>query len=104
MDRMASSAAATVAAFPALANISVVRSWTGLEGLTPDGVPYISPSARHPGLWHVFGFCGHGFQLSPAVGETVARSLTTGSLDPRLAPFAADRFAKDTTRAKEALR
>lgn len=104
MDRMASSAAATVTAFPALANIAVVRSWTGLEGLTPDGVPYISPSARHPGLWHVFGFCGHGFQLSPAVGEAVAQSLTTGTVDSRLAPFAADRFAQDPVLKKEALR
>ena len=96
MDRMASSAAATVTAFPALAGIPVLRTWTGLEGTTPDGIPYIGPSARHAGLWHVFGFCGHGFQLSPVIGETVARSLTTGIIDPRLTPFSVDRFAVDT--------
>ncbi|MBX5218758.1 FAD-binding oxidoreductase [Rhizobium sp. NLR8a] len=103
MDRMASSAAATVAAFPALANIAVVRSWTGLEGATPDGVPYIGPSARHWGLWHVFGFCGHGFQISPAVGEAVTRSLITGNVDPTLAPFAVDRFAAFAASKGEAL-
>lgn len=92
MDRMASSAAATIAAFPGLAGVPVLRTWTGLEGATPDGVPIISPSGWHHGVWHVFGFCGHGFQLAPAVGEIVAQSLMTGRVDPRLAPFAADRF------------
>lgn len=97
MDRMASSASATIAAFPALAGVPVVRTWTGLEGSTPDGVPIIGPSSRHQGLWHVFGFCGHGFQLAPAVGETVAKSLISGLVDPRLAPFAPDRFASPPT-------
>lgn len=92
MDRMASSASATIAAFPALSGVPVLRTWTGLEGATPDGIPYIGPSARHRGLWHVFGFCGHGFQLAPAVGEIVSRSLITGDVDPRLQPFAVDRF------------
>ncbi|MCJ8152065.1 MULTISPECIES: NAD(P)/FAD-dependent oxidoreductase [Shinella] len=103
MDRMASSAAATVAAFPVLAGVPVVRTWTGLEGATPDGIPFIGPSLRHPGLWHVFGFCGHGFQLAPAVGEAVARSLVSGDLDPSLAPFAVDRLQHQTPRKEEAL-
>lgn len=95
MDRMASSAAATVAAFPVLAGVPVVRTWTGLEGATADGIPFIGPSRLHPGLWHVFGFCGHGFQLAPAVGEAVARSLVSGDLDPKLAPFAVDRLQQE---------
>lgn len=93
MDRMSASAEATLEAFPALASIPVVRSWAGLEGKTPDGVPYIGPSLANPGLWHVFGFCGHGFQLAPAVGEAVARALMTGETSPMLAPFAPGRFA-----------
>lgn len=93
MDRMVSSAAATISAFPVLAGVPVVRTWTGLEGVTPDGIPFIGPSAHHHGLLHVFGFCGHGFQLAPAVGEAVAESVINGVIDPRLAPFAVDRFA-----------
>lgn len=92
MDRMVSSAAATIGAFPCLSNIPVLRTWTGLEGVTPDGIPYVGPSVRHPGLWHVFGFCGHGFQLSPAIGEIVAASVLSGNTDPRLLPFSVDRF------------
>lgn len=93
MDRMTSSASATIAAFPGLAGVPVVRTWTGLEGATPDGIPFIGPSTRHPGLWHVFGFCGHGFQIAPAIGEAVAESLIAGRLNPLLTPFAVDRFA-----------
>jgi len=94
MDRMATAAAAAIEAFPALANISIVRTWTGLEGGTPDGIPIIGPSSKHPGVWHVFGFCGHGFLLAPAVGELVASSLVQGKLDERLRHFSPRRFAK----------
>jgi sarcosine oxidase subunit beta len=94
MDRMTASAEATLEAFPALASVPVLRTWTGLEGKTPDGVPYIGESRVNPGLWHVFGFCGHGFQLAPAVGEAVAASLLSGQAQPMLAPFAPGRFAK----------
>lgn len=92
MDRMTAGAQATIHAFPCLANVPILRTWTGLEGVTPDGIPYIGPSSKHPSLWHVFGFCGHGFQLSPAVGETVAGSILSGTTDPRLLPFRVDRF------------
>lgn len=94
MDRMMASAAATIEAFPALASVSILRTWTGLEGKTPDGIPYIGASLSHTGLWHVFGFCGHGFQLAPAVGEAVARALMTGAAEPMLAPFGMSRFAQ----------
>ena len=103
MDRLASSAAATIAAFPALASVPILRTWTGLEATTPDGVPYIGPSAIHPGLWHVFGFCGHGFQLAPAVGEAVAKSLVTGKVESTLLPFATDRFADRLPNWRKAL-
>lgn len=93
MDRMSASAEATLEAFPALAQVPILRSWTGLEGKTPDGIPYIGPSTANPDLWHVFGFCGHGFQLAPAVGEAVAQSLLSGQTHPMLAPFAPGRFA-----------
>jgi sarcosine oxidase, subunit beta len=94
MDRMTASAEATLEAFPGLAHVPVLRTWTGLEGKTPDGVPYIGESRVNPGLWHVFGFSGHGFQLAPAVGEAVAGSLVSGRANPVLAPFAPGRFAE----------
>jgi sarcosine oxidase subunit beta len=98
MDRMAQSAAVTVEAFPALAQVAILRTWTGLEGKTPDGIPIIGPGTKHPDLWHVFGFCGHGFQLAPAVGEVVAQSLNEGKTHSLLAPFSPGRFATAAAR------
>ena len=98
MERMATAAAATIEAFPRLASISVLRTWTGLEAGTPDGIPIVGPSAQHPNLWHAFGFCGHGFLLAPAVGETVARSLLEGEAADVLSHFAPSRFADATAK------
>lgn len=92
MERMARSAAMTVEAFPVLKEVPIVRTWTGLEGITPDDLPIIGQSSLHDGIWHVFGFCGEGFQLAPAVGEAVAQSIVDADVDPRLAPFAPNRF------------
>lgn len=91
MDRMHASAQAVVEAFPSLCDVPILRTWTGLEGSTPDGIPHIGPSTRHPGLGHAFAFCGHGFQISPAIGEVAAGSLISGQVDPLLAPFAPGR-------------
>jgi sarcosine oxidase, subunit beta len=98
MDRMTSNASAAIEVFPALAGVNILRTWTGLEGATPDGIPIIGPSNIHSGLWHVFGFCGHGFQLAPAAGEVVAQSLVSGRIDPMLVAFAADRFSSSNGR------
>lgn len=77
---------------PGCAAAPVIRSWTGIEGHTPDGLPVIGPSARHAGLFHAWGFCGHGFQMGPGVGETLAELILTGHSAIDLAPFAASRF------------
>lgn len=92
MDRMTQGAAATLEAFPGLAHVPVLRTWTGLEGSTPDGIPFIGPGENTSDFWNVFGFCGHGFQLAPAVGHVVSRSLVSGKVDPLLTPFSCARF------------
>ncbi|MDP6342651.1 MAG: FAD-dependent oxidoreductase [Alphaproteobacteria bacterium] len=79
--------------FPIMRQADIVRCWAGLEAITPDGIPVIGPSAREDGLIHLFGFCGHGFQLGPITGRIVADLLTSGQTDLPIAPFAVDRFA-----------
>ena len=77
---------------PGLANVRVIRSWSGVEGYLPDMIPVIGPSAKMPGLFYAFGFCGHGFQLGPGVGETMAELIATGSPGVPLDPFSVARF------------
>lgn len=79
---------------PRLAGAHVLRVWSGIEGYMPDMLPVLGPSATTPGLLHAFGFCGHGFQLAPGVGEVLSELLIDGGTQTPLAPFAITRFAE----------
>jgi sarcosine oxidase subunit beta len=78
---------------PALATASVIRTWSGCEGYVSDMLPVMGPSRTTPGLFHAFGFCGHGFQLGPGVGEAMAELITTGACQTPIADFGVARFA-----------
>jgi len=80
------------AVVPAIGNALVIRSWTGLDGQTPDHLPIIGESPANPGLFHACGFSGHGFQLGPVIGQILAELVTTGTSSTPLAAFAVDRF------------
>ncbi len=80
---------------PALAAARVIRTWTGIDGRMPDRIPVFGPSRRRPGLYHAFGFSGHGFQLGPAVGEILSELVLDGRTDIPLDPFRIDRFARE---------
>lgn len=67
-----------LAVAPVLRGVTIIRTWSGLEGDTLDKVPVISLSSTTPNLVHAFGFCGHGFQLGPAVGEVIAELVLQG--------------------------
>lgn len=83
---------------PHMRHLPIIRAWTGIEGTIPDGLPVIGQSSRRAGLFHAFGFSGHGFQMAPAVGETLAELLAGGRTGIDLAPFSPDRFVSpDTT-------
>jgi len=75
---LSESAAAAVALFPAIANLRIVRTWAGLEAKTVDNMAIAGLSPTVPGLLHLFGFSGHGFQLVPALGVAAAELLLDG--------------------------
>ncbi|NDW06609.1 NAD(P)/FAD-dependent oxidoreductase [Jiella pacifica] len=77
---------------PALADVSVIRTWSGVEGYVADDLPVMGPSATTPGLYHAFGFCGHGFQLGPGVGDVMAELIATGRTETPIADFDIARF------------
>jgi sarcosine oxidase subunit beta len=58
----------------------------------PDEIPVIGPSQTAPGVWHAFGFSGHGFQLSPIVGSLLADLIVDGRSPLPLEPFRPGRF------------
>ena len=92
-QRLANSARTVLDLFPIMAQAEIVRGWAGLESLMPDGIPIIGASDTTPGLWHAYGFSGHGFQLGPVVGRAIAESIARGSTALPIHPFRPGRFA-----------
>ena len=81
-----------VAIIPQLRHAAIIRIWTGVDGDTADGSPVVGPSGRHPGLFHAFGFCGHGFQLGPAAGAVLAELAADGRSDTDISGLGIERF------------
>jgi sarcosine oxidase subunit beta len=83
--------AVATAVVPAVAEQRVVRRWCGVEAESFDGVPLIGPAPGLAGLYLAVGFSGHGFQIAPAVGRTVADALQ-GRATPELEALAPARL------------
>ncbi|WP_186420028.1 FAD-dependent oxidoreductase [Bosea sp. CS1GBMeth4] len=77
---------------PMLAHCHVIRVWSGIEAYLPDMIPVIGPSETAAGLFHAFGFCGHGFQIGPGVGLCLSEMIADGSTQTPLEPFSIARF------------
>jgi sarcosine oxidase subunit beta len=71
--------------FPALPAAALASSYAGCYDVTPDYNPVIGPTPLE-GLYVCAGFSGHGYKISPAVGELMADLLCEGtSRDPDVA-------------------
>jgi len=87
---------------PGVANLNIIRVWSGIEGYLPDSLPVMGRSGNVDGLFYAFGFCGHGFQLGPGVGDVMAELLSTGSTSTSITPFDIRRFASANTQQSKA--
>jgi len=79
---------------PALARAVPRGGWAGIYDDTPDYHPILDRLAAYEGLYCAVGFSGHGFKLSPIVGEWMAQFILTGNKPDDLQYFAYDRFAE----------
>lgn len=91
-DVTRAAARSAIALVPHLAHANLIRTWSGIEGRMPDSLPVIGPSSTTPGLFHAFGFSGHGFQLGPAVGAVLSELALDGTTTTDIAPFSIERF------------
>jgi glycine/D-amino acid oxidase-like deaminating enzyme len=62
---------------PGMADARLSSSYAGCYDVTPDYNPIISASSIE-GCWLCVGFSGHGYKISPSVGELMADLITTG--------------------------
>ena len=82
--------------FPGLGDARLASSYAGCYDVTPDYNPVMSSTA-FTGLFVAAGFSGHGFKISPAVGELMADLVVHGDSNDPLVPasdFALSRFAE----------
>jgi sarcosine oxidase subunit beta len=81
--------------FPALLEARVERVWVGIEAETPDQVPILG---RLPGAENLFvatGFSGHGFALSPIVGQVMSELILGGAPSIPIGQLSFERFAAE---------
>ncbi len=83
--------------FPGFPDPSVTHTYAGVYDVPPDWNPVIGPVGDVDGLVLAAGFAGHGFKISPAVGDLVADLVLEGdSTDPDVpaSDFRLSRFAE----------
>src|SRR6266704_4102352 len=66
--------------------------WAGIYDDTPDYHPILDQLRTCEGLYCTVGFSGHGFKLSPIVGQWMAQFILPGRKPDDMLPFAYERF------------
>jgi len=80
--------------FPVMEGGQVAKGYAGCFDVTPDWHPILDESPVK-GFYLAVGFSGHGFKLSPAVGDMVARLVVDGKTpDDDVHAFRLSRFAE----------
>ena len=80
---------------PQMADSYFRGGWSGLFTVTPDWHPILDRVPGVEGLYCAVGFSGHGFKLSPAIGQGMAELIVEGEARVvDLAPLRYSRFAE----------
>jgi glycine/D-amino acid oxidase-like deaminating enzyme len=75
-ESMAGNVAVAVRVVPMLADVRIVRTWSGVMAFTDDLAPVVGESRRLPG-YHTL-VATTGFTLSPLMARLLAESIATG--------------------------
>ncbi|MFC3124240.1 NAD(P)/FAD-dependent oxidoreductase [Pseudoroseomonas globiformis] len=89
-DAMKTIANRAVRSFPWIADLNIVRAWSALRVMAPDGLPIYDQSARFPGAFTAN--CHSGVTLAGTHANRLAPMIAAGELEPDMAPFSARRF------------
>ena len=86
---------------PALAQLTVLRVWTGFRAATPDKLPLIGPWPSDPTLWLATGHEGLGITTALATAELLAAAFT--GIQPPISaePYLPCRYMPASTPAVE---
>ncbi len=92
IDGLRQNAKVVLRLYPFLEGLPIIRAWSGVEGMMPDGIPIISRCCENENVYHAFGFSSHGFQLGPIVGEIMSELVTDGTTRHPIEAFDIRRF------------
>ncbi|NKB88387.1 MAG: FAD-dependent oxidoreductase [Acidobacteria bacterium] len=76
---------------PGLADLRVIRTWTGFRAATADKLPYIGPVPGHEGLFVATGHEGLGITTSLGTGGIIAAQVRGETPFIDAAPYRLDR-------------
>ncbi|HWR40250.1 MAG TPA: FAD-binding oxidoreductase [Patescibacteria group bacterium] len=79
---------------PPLAQLNVVRQWTGLYDMSPDRQPILGEDDAVKGFYTAAGFSGHGFMIAPMTGKVMAELIAGQEMTLPLDIFNCSRFAR----------
>ncbi len=79
---------------PALTRAVPRGGWAGIYDDTPDFHPILDKLPGYDGLYCAAGFSGHGFKLSPSVGQWMAQLILIGTKPVDMQHFGFDRFTQ----------
>jgi len=80
--------------YPQAGDAEIRGGYASLYDITPDWQPVLGAIAGVEGLYVAAGFSGHGFKLSPALGDCLAAVLCGGVPEIDITAFAPTRFAE----------
>ena len=83
-------AASIVRYFPVLKTVRVVRAWSALRVMAPDGFPIYRESETMPGAFSIS--CHSGVTLAAAHALDLAPTILSGGFNDRFAAFSPERF------------
>jgi D-amino-acid dehydrogenase len=71
-----------------------VSEWMGQRPATPDSLPVISESPRHPNVFYAFGHGHYGITQGPTTGRIIADMVSGDKTQPDISAYRFDRFNK----------
>ncbi|MDB5376163.1 MAG: FAD-binding oxidoreductase [Rubritepida sp.] len=87
---MAAVADRAIRCFPWIGRLSIIRAWSALRVMAPDGLPIYDESETYAGAFAAN--CHSGVTLAAAHAALFAPMVARGALDPGMEAFSARRF------------
>lgn len=89
-----------VGLFPDLSSARMMRQWAGFYDMSPDANPILDSVPGVENAYIACGFSGHGFMISPAVGEFMANLILGEKPLFPTEPYRLDRFVRGLSRSE----